>query len=80
MSTKKIDHNEEGEDLTAPDPQSNAGQLIYFLEWARQRDFHVGPTLQFGDVIVQVQDKREKTTSREPDTDIYQEHGYTEKT
>ncbi len=77
MSAVKSD--DDGNDLTAPGPDTDVGQLIYLLEWARQRGFQIGPTIQIGNVVVQVRDKRASEQDREPDRDIFEEHGHVEK-
>ena len=58
------DSDDEGNPLGVPDPKSDAGQLIYLLEWARLRGFRLGPTVQIGDLIVQVTDLRQQEGRR----------------
>lgn len=76
----EIDHDDDGNPLAVPDPTSNVGQLIYLLEWARQRGFRVGPTIQIGDLVVQVQDIRQASASHadEPDPGPWRQAGYVE--
>lgn len=76
--TTKVVSDDDGNDLTAPGPETDVGQLIYLLEWARQRGFRIGPTIQIGTVIVQVADKRASEREREPDLGIFAEHGHVE--
>lgn len=53
------DSDDDGNPLALPAADSDVGQLIYLLEWARLRGFRVGPMIQVGDLIVQVQDLRQ---------------------
>jgi hypothetical protein len=54
-----VDSDDDGNPLALPAADSNVGQLIYLLEWARVRGFRVGPTVQVGTLIVQVSDLRQ---------------------
>lgn len=79
MSTKKLpDHDEDGNDLVPPDPKSDVGQLIYLLEYGRQRGFKIGPTVQIGNVTVQVQDLRLPELRQSAEPDIFEQHGHKE--
>lgn len=73
------DADEEGNDLIPPDPSSQVYQLIYLLEYGRKRGFRIGPTLQIGDVIVQVRDLREQVPEIKAEPDIFEIHGHKEK-
>jgi hypothetical protein len=53
--------DDDGNELAPPDPTSHVGQVIYLLEYGRKRGFRIGPTVQIGDVIVQVADIRQQT-------------------
>jgi hypothetical protein len=80
MSVRPPDVDEDGNPIGAPDPQSDAGRLIYLLEWARLRGFRLGPTLQIGGLIVQVADLRqvEGRGGGERDPGPWVTHGHTE--
>lgn len=78
MDIKIPDHDDDGNDLVL-DPKSDVGQLIYLLEYARQRKFQIGPTVQIGSVIVQVRDLRLFGEKGEPESDIWKENGHEEK-
>lgn len=79
MTTRSKLATEEGEYIPDIDPNSELGQIIYLLEYARKRDFRIGPNIQIGNTIVQVSDLRQlKAMSRggdERETDIFTEHG-----
>lgn len=79
IKNRAADHDDDGNNLTPPKADSDVGQLIYLLEWGRQRGFQIGPTIQIGTVIVQVRDQRSEGSRPVPETDIFEEHGYTEK-
>jgi hypothetical protein len=51
--------DDEGGELPVAPRDSDVGQLIYLLEWARIRGFRVGPTVQVGELIVQITDLRQ---------------------
>lgn len=72
---KKIDADEDGNDLPEV-TSSDVKDLIYLLEYARKRGFQVGPTIKIGEVTLQVRDTRLTGDPREPETDIYREHGF----
>lgn len=61
--------DEDGNEILPPEPNSPVGQLIYLLEWGRKRGFRIGPTVQIGDVILQVRDLREERQD-EPATEL----------
>jgi len=57
-------------------------RVIRLLEWARKGGYAIGPTVQVGDVIMNVQDLRlarrealRGEKGRQPERTIYQEHG-----
>lgn len=78
---RKIDADDDGNDLPVPPADSDVGQLIYLLEYGRQRGFRIGPTVQIGNLIVQVNDLRQKegrTNTNQPETTIWQENGHDE--
>lgn len=78
---KQLDADDEGNDLTPPSPDSEVGQLIYLLEYGRARGFRIGPTVQIGNVVVQVSDLRQTEGRRQNDvreTTIWEDHGHKE--
>lgn len=78
-SNKRKLANADGEYLPDIDPTSDVVKVVYLLEWARARGFKVGPAVQVGDVILQVQDLRQiegRQSRDEPTRDIWQEHGH----
>lgn len=54
-----IAHDEEGDPLPQPAPESDLADLIQLLEYARTKDFQVGPFVQVGKIRVQVADIRQ---------------------
>lgn len=72
--------DDDGNIVPPPDPGSDVAKLVYLLEWGRKNQFLIGPTVQIGDVILQVRDLRLKARPDPDDkeTDIWTEHGYTE--
>lgn len=79
IKDRRPDHDDDGNELTPPSPDSDIGQLIYLLEYGRQRGFRIGPRVQIGDVVLEVADLRqadERGTGS--DTDIWTEHGHKE--
>lgn len=73
--------DEEGNELPIPPGDSDVGQLIYLLEYGRRRGFRIGPTVQIGNVIVQVNDLRQnegKHVSNTPEADIWEQNGHKE--
>lgn len=58
-------YDEDGNPLPELDPTSNAYQLVALLHHCRKYGFRIGPTVQVGDVIVQVQDL-EQRLAKEP--------------
>lgn len=80
-TTKQIDADDEGNNLPVPPADSDIGQLIYLLEYGRQRGFRIGPTVQIGNVIVQVSDLRQhegRAQSETPEPTIWQQNGHDE--
>lgn len=75
--------DDSGNELPPPDMTSDVGQLIYLMEYCRLRGFHLGPTVQIGDTVVQLHDLRQtegrKDKDDAPETDIWSAHGYDEK-
>ena len=69
-------HDEDGNDLPPLPEDSPVHAIIYMLEYGRVRGFRFGPTLQVGDIIVQVTDTRTGKQSGEPEQGIFEEHGY----
>jgi hypothetical protein len=60
MNTKLPFADEDGNILPALDPSSGVAQIITLLEYGRKRGFRIGPTVQVGDVIVQVKDLKQE--------------------
>ncbi len=48
----------DGNVIIPPAPTSEVAQLIYLLEWARLRQFQIGPMIRLGSLTVQVADLR----------------------
>lgn len=61
------EHDEDGKSIGAPTPGSDVAQLTYLLEWARIRGFRIGPTVQCGELVLQVRDLRQFEDRRDPD-------------
>lgn len=80
MSTGKRLADENGNDLPELDPHGDMAKLVFLLEYARKRGFRVGPTVQIGELIVQVRDLRQQEGKASPvdDGDIWAEHGHKE--
>jgi hypothetical protein len=74
--------DEHGEELAVPPPHSDVMQIIYLLEYARRREFKIGPMIQIGDVTLQVADLRQEANAQKAaavqETSIWQEHGHDE--
>ncbi len=69
--------DEDGDELTPLDPKSNMAQLIHLLEYSRLKGYQVGPTIQVGDVIVQVRDLKLKVgVPGKPERTIWEENGH----
>ncbi len=77
---RNVPIDDDGNVLPPPPPDSDVGQAIYLLEYGRLRGFRLGPTIQIGSVILQVQDLRldSKKATETPDRGIWEEHGYDE--
>jgi hypothetical protein len=74
---RRIDADEEGNDLAPPPPDSPIAQLMYLLEWGRQRDFQIGPMVQIEGITVQVADlRRQKGGQIRPEGNIWKDHGH----
>lgn len=66
MGSKKLPFaDEDGNTLPELDPMSGMAQIIVLLEYGRKRGFRIGPTVQVGDTIVQVQDLRQAVGGNE---------------
>jgi hypothetical protein len=65
-----VSHDEHGNPVLEVDPLSSAGQLVALLEWARRRNFKLGPMVKIGDVMVQVTDMRQEPGHRMPDEQL----------
>lgn len=70
----------EGNVIPPPDAATDVAQVIYLLEYCRQRNFIVGPHVQVGDVVVQVKDPTllDKRGENAEQKTIWQEHGHEE--
>jgi hypothetical protein len=71
MATKRIEVlDDEGNVIAPPGPETPVGQIVWLLEYARQRDFQI-PMVQVGDTIVTVTDLRQarvqKSNGKQPD-------------
>lgn len=71
----------EGNVIPPPDATSDVAQLIYLLEYCRQRSFVLGPTVQVRDVVVQVKDPtlERSRSAKTPEPTIWQEHGFNDR-
>lgn len=79
MATKRPLADENGNFIAPLPPDSPMAQIIYMLEYCRQRGFKIGPNIQVGDTIVQVTDLRQLRESVQGDTaevSIWKAHGY----
>jgi hypothetical protein len=54
-----VEHDEEGDPLPQPAAASDLADLIQLLEYARQKDFQIGPVVQVGKIRLQVADIRQ---------------------
>lgn len=54
-----LEHDEEGDPLPQPAPASDLADLIQLLEYARSKDFVLGPIVQVGKIRLQVADIRQ---------------------
>lgn len=54
-----LEHDEEGDPLPQPAPASDLADLIQLLEYARTKDFQIGPFVQVGKIRLQVADIRQ---------------------
>lgn len=52
--------DDDGNEIVPPPDDSDVAHIIYLLEYGRKRGFRIGPTVQIGDVIVQVRDLRQE--------------------
>lgn len=59
MSGSEITEDIDGNDIIPPPAETDVGQLIYLLEWARRRGFAVGPNVRVGTLLLQVRDLRQ---------------------
>lgn len=79
IKDRRPDADEDGNDLLPPAPNSDVGQLIYLLEWGRQRGFRIGPRVQIGEVVLELADLRQDTSRGIGEgPDIWTEHGHKE--
>lgn len=73
--------DDDGNEILPPEPGSPVAQVIYLLEYARKRGFQI-PTVQIGDVILQVRDLRQAADAKRdgvpPEPDIWAQHGHEE--
>lgn len=54
-----VEHDSEGDPLPQPAAASDLADLIQLLEYARTKDFAIGPFVQVGKIRVQVADVRQ---------------------
>lgn len=74
-------HDDEGNPIPQPAPESDLADLIQLLEYGRVKGFRIGPTVRVGKIIVQVSDLRQHEARRHDeqapaDPGIWAEHGY----
>ena len=69
----EVDHTDEGDSLSVPDVNSDAGVIVYLLEFARRRGFAIGPMIRVGKIALQVTDLRQATQGNVPDMDALSE-------
>lgn len=58
MARQQRDRDIDGDRVKLP-ARDSVVRIIELLEWARRRGFRIGPTIQVGDVIMQVDDLRQ---------------------
>ena len=77
-AVKKIEIvDDDGDVVPPPTADTDVAQLIYLLEYCRKREFLIGPTVQVGSVVVQVQDPGlRKRLGKEDDPGIWAMHGH----
>lgn len=71
----------DGNVISMDNVSTDVKSLIYLLEYARKREFVLGPTVQVGNVIAQVKDPgllEKLGRGVAPETDIWTAHGHSE--
>lgn len=59
MATKRTEVlDDAGNIIAPPEPGSPIAQIVWLLEYARKRDFHI-PKVQIGDTVVHVTDLKQ---------------------
>lgn len=62
--------DDDGNVIPCPPPDSPVAMIVWLIEYGRKRKFRIGPTVQIGDVIVQVKDLREESHERRVEPDV----------
>jgi len=79
---KRTEHADEDEKPPAALPtDQNCDHLMRLLSWGRANGYRIGPTVQVGDVIVQVADIRQAKKDLDggpTERTVYEEAGLTE--
>ena len=71
MARKSDVIDDDGNIIDPPPPDHAVRAIVWLIEYGRRRGFLIGPTVQVGDVIVQVRDLRleaEREPRATPDT------------
>ena len=59
MVIPELTNTQQGDELPAPAPGTDAADLIYLLNYCRRRGYKLGPTIQIGRIAVMVTDLRQ---------------------
>lgn len=54
-----LEHDEDGDPLPQPAAASDLADLIQLLEYARTKQFRIGPMIRIGKIALQVRDLRQ---------------------
>jgi hypothetical protein len=72
--------DDDGNMIDPPPADHPVRAIVWLLEYGRTRGFRIGPTVQVGDTIVQVQDMRLRDRSEPqqsaPEPTIWQANGH----
>lgn len=79
MATKRPLADDDGNIIPPPPPDSPVWAAIYLLEYARKRQFKIGPNIQVGDLMFNVTDLQQLGAARREgpaEVSIWKAHGY----
>lgn len=62
-----VQHDDEGDPVPQPAPNSDLTDLIQLLEYGRKKGFRIGPTVRVGKIITTVHDLRQDEGRNVPD-------------